>query len=545
MVIPIVVSSRNALDEIRSKEIMASAISSRLGRTTAVADEGEKRSRCPSKRRGRRPSLRSNTGPEIDAVPKNLISSVDDEDQSDEEEALLFSKDRSSNSRSSNNGTDRRGAKHVKSPGVRQPIRKVRSANGPLQSPQAAASSKLRGSGNRRSLNNVDGLRSPKLRANPSPNKDGVSKRASRSASPSAGSSRRGVRSIHAGSDDTKGRASRHSCSGKVKSPQKLKPVAKLDDSDSDDDGMPLSYLGGIHKQQGHLKSGLDDVVDFASDYSSATEDEASGLDDEDGAHRERGKRGSSRRQRRASHSGGVRQQSIRKMLPTDDSETANDDDEEEKHEKHERRKKPHSPSKKSPSKRAGRSKVGRPDALQFSPSNRRASYSDEISQNRRHNNMLPGADDTETEVDDTENGGDDEQNIPGNRRHRTRLSMDVLRADILHKQRTESEGKKPTVDDKRIEADMAHAMQRLEAHDAEASKKKKKRFGQLMGMFKKSDTSESGYESTASTSSARDPSRGLARHRSRLVKNALPHTLLNDNSDSERQEVDFFLATK
>jgi hypothetical protein len=298
--------------------------------------------------------------------------------------------------------------------------------------------------------------------------------------------------------------------------------------------------MGGIHSRQANSNSGIDDDVNFLSDYSSATEDE-SAHGGEDNSRRERRKREGSRRQQRSSLSGNSRRTSRRSILPADDSEfgTEHADEDEEKLEKRERKKKMHSPSKNSSSQRGGRTKGGRPDALQFSPSNQRASHADRMSEHRRRNSTLPSADDTETEVDGTENAADDEPILAGaSGRRRTRLSMDVLRADI---QASESEGRKPSVDGKRIEADMADAMQRLEAHDAEASKKKKKGLGKLLSMFKRGDNSESGYESSASTSSARDPNRGLARHRSRLVKNALPHTLLDD-SESELQDVDLFL---
>lgn len=530
---------------------MATTIS-RLGRTPAVATEAEKRSRCPSKRRGRRPSLRASADPEFDATPKNLMSSVDDEGQSDEDEALLFNKDRSSNSRSSN-GKDRRAIKHTKSASGRETISKVQSADALSQSPRVTSSSKLRGSGTRRSLS-TDELQSLKPRGQHSPKQDGIRSpkaRAPRSTSPATGASRRGMRTGHSGSMEAKGRASpghgpsrrgvRRNRSGKAPS-EKLKPVTKLDDSDSEDDGMPLSYLGGVHSQQGHAHPPLDDDIGFASDYSSATEDETSARGEDDATRRERRTRSSSRRQhRRSSHSAGMRQSSIRKMLPADDSEFDTEHGEEEEDEKRERRKKTHSSSKHTAGHKHSsgqrtkhhRGDRSQPDALQFSPSNRRASYT----------GNLISTDDTETEVDETETAADDEQSIlAATRRQRTRLSMDVLRADFLHTEKSVSEGKKQSEHDKRIEADMAHAMQRLEAHDAEASKKKKKGFGQLLGMFKKSDTSESGYESNASTS--RDPSRGVARNRSRLVKNVLPHTLLDD-SDSEHQEVDLYLAAK
>ncbi len=540
---PAIVGSRNGLDDINPN--MATTIS-RLGRAAAVADEGEKRSRCPSKRRGRRPSLRSSVGPEAEVIPKNLMSSVDDEG-SDEDEALLFSKDGSSNSRTSRS-VHRRGLKHIKSPDGRQGMKKGHSADAVLQSPEGGRSSKLRGSGNRRSLN-TDELRSPKSRALNSPNAERTrtsKPRTTRSNSPSRGASRRGARTSHSGNAETKNRSpsqreGRRSRGGKeTASPQKLKPVSKLDDSDSEDDRRPLSYMGGIHSRQANSNSGIDDDVNFLSDYSSATEDE-SAHGGEDNSRRERRKREGSRRQQRSSLSGNSRRTSRRSILPADDSEfgTEHADEDEEKLEKRERKKKMHSPSKNSSSQRGGRTKGGRPDALQFSPSNQRASHADRMSEHRRRNSTLPSADDTETEVDGTENAADDEPILAGaSGRRRTRLSMDVLRADI---QASESEGRKPSVDGKRIEADMADAMQRLEAHDAEASKKKKKGLGKLLSMFKRGDNSESGYESSASTSSARDPNRGLARHRSRLVKNALPHTLLDD-SESELQDVDLFL---
>ncbi len=474
------------------------------------------------------------------------MSSVDDEG-SDDDEALLFSNNGSSNSRAST-GAQRRGVNHIKSPDGRQGMKKAQSADAVLQSPETGRSSKLRGSGNRRALNTNE-LLSPKSRALHSPNAEGTRSskpRTTRSSSPSRGASRRGTRTSRSGSAETKDRSPsrrerRRSRGGKeTSSPQKLKPVSKLDDSDSEDDRRPLSYMGGIHSRQSNKNAGNDDEIDFLSDYSSATEDE-SARGGEDSARRERRKREGSRRQHRSSISGNSRRASRRSILPADDNEFGTEyaDEDEEKLERRERRKKTPSPTKHSSSQRGGRTKGGRPDALQFSPSNQRASRADRISDHILHNSTLPSADDTETEVDYTENAADDEPILAGaSGRRRTRLSMDVLRADI---QASEAEGRKPTVDGKRIEADMADAMQRLEAHDAEASKKKKKGLGKLLSMFKRGDNSESGYESSASTSSARDPNRGLARHRSRLVKNVLPHTLLDD-SESELQDVDLFL---
>ncbi|GAX26293.1 hypothetical protein FisN_16Lh130 [Fistulifera solaris] len=524
---------------------MATTVS-RLGRAAAVAGEEEKRSRCPSKRRGRRPSLRSSVGPETEAIPKNLMSSVDDEG-SDDDEALLFNNNGSSNSRTSN-GVHRRSFKHMNSPDGRQGMKNAQSAEAVLKSPEAGRSSRLKGSGNRRALN-TDELRSPKSRALNSPIAEGTRSskpRTTRSSSPLRNTSRRGTRTSHSGSAETKDRSPSR-CEGRrsrgghdTSSPQKKKPVTKIDDSDSENDGRPLSYMGGVHSRQSNKNSGLDDDVDFLSDYSSATEDE-SARGSEGNSRRERRKREGSRRQQRSSISGNSRRASRRSILPADDSEFGTEyaDEDEAKHGRREKRNKPPSPSKHSSNQRGGRSKGGRPDALQFSPSNQRASHGDRLSEQRSLYRTPPSEDDTETDVDDTENAADDEPILAGaSGRRRTRLSMDVLRADI---QASESEGRKPIVDGKRIEADMADAMQRLEAHDAEASKKKKKGLGKLLSMFKRGDNSESGYESSASTSSARDPNRGLARHRSRLVKNVLPHTLLDD-SESELQDVDLFL---